>query len=191
MQLNYKFQKEGIFFMLKTLAKHIKEYKLPSIVTPIFMIGEVIMEMIIPLMMASIVNDGIEAGNTAHVYKVGILMIIATLFSLLFGIGGGKYSAKASIGFGKNLRKAMFEKIQTYSFANIDKFSTSSLVTRLTTDVTNMKNSYQMLLRMCMRAPACLIIAMIMSFSINAKLASIYLVAVIFLVVILFMFSKM
>ena len=167
--------------MLKTLAKHIKEYKLPSMVTPIFMSGEVIMEMIIPLMMASIVNDGIEAGNTTHVYKVGILMIVATLFSLLFGIGGGKYSAKASIGFGKNLRKAMFEKIQTYSFANIDKFSTSSLITRLTTDVTNIQNSYQMLLRMCMRAPACLIIAMVMSFTINPKLASIYLVAIIFL----------
>ena len=167
--------------MIKTLAKHIKEYTLPSILTPLFMIGEVIMEMIIPLMMASIVNKGIEAGNTAHVYKIGLLMIAATLLSLVFGICGGKYSAKASMGFGKNLRKAMFEKIQTYSFANIDKFSTPSLVTRLTTDITNMQNSYQMLLRMCMRSPACLIIAMIMSYTINPKLATIYLVAIIFL----------
>ena len=167
--------------MIKTLAKHIKEYTLPSILTPLFMIGEVIMEMIIPLMMASIVNKGIEAGNTAHVYKMGLLMIAATLLSLVFGICGGKYSAKASMGFGKNLRKAMFEKIQTYSFANIDKFSTPSLVTRLTTDITNMQNSYQMLLRMCMRSPACLIIAMIMSYTINPKLATIYLVAIIFL----------
>jgi ATP-binding cassette subfamily B protein len=167
--------------MIKTLAKHIKEYTLPSILTPIFMIGEVIMEMIIPLMMASIVNDGIEKGNTKHIYIMGALMVVATLISLLFGISGAKYGAKASMGFGKNLRRAMFEKIQTYSFANIDKFSTSSLITRLTTDVSNIQNAYQMLLRMCMRAPACLIIAMIMSFSINAKLASIYLVAVIFL----------
>ena len=167
--------------MIKTLAKHIKEYTLPSILTPIFMIGEVIMEMIIPLMMASIVNDGIEKGNTKHIYIMGALMVVATLISLLFGISGAKYGAKASMGFGKNLRRAMFEKIQTYSFANIDKFSTSSLITRLTTDVSNIQMAYQMLLRMCMRAPACLIIAMIMSFSINAKLASIYLVAVIFL----------
>ena len=125
--------------MIKTLAKHIKEYTLPSILTPIFMIGEVIMEMIIPLMMASIVNDGIEKGNTKHIYIMGALMVVATLISLLFGISGAKYGAKASMGFGKNLRRAMFEKIQTYSFANIDKFSTSSLITRLTTDVSNIQ----------------------------------------------------
>ena len=175
--------------MIKTLAKHIREYTLPSILTPICMVGEVIMEMIIPLMMASIVNDGIEKGNTKHIYIMGALMIVATLVSLLFGISGAKYGAKASMGFGKNLRKGMFEKIQTYSFANIDKFSTSSLVTRLTTDVTNIQNAYQMLLRMCMRAPACLVIAMVMSFSINAKLASIYLIAVILLGIALYFIS--
>jgi len=167
--------------MLKTLAAEIKEYKLPSILTPLCMIGEVVMEMIIPLMMASIVDEGVEKGNTNHIYIMGTYMIIATLFSLFFGIAGAKFASKASMGFGKNLRKAMFAKIQTYSFANIDKFSTPSLVTRLTTDVTNMQNSYQMLLRMCMRAPACLVIAMIMSFTINVRLACIYLVAVILL----------
>ena len=176
--------------MLKTLARQIKEYKLPSIITPLFMIGEVIMEMIIPLMMASIVDDGIEKGDTKHIYTMGAIMIAATLLSLLFGIGGAKYSSKASMGFGKNLRKAMFEKIQTYSFANIDKFSTPSLVTRLTTDVTNMQNAYQMILRMCMRSPSALICAMILSFSINKKLASVYLVAVIFLGIILLLISK-
>ena len=167
--------------MLKTLVAEIKEYKRPSILTPLFMIGEVIMEMIIPLMMASIVNEGIEKGNTKHIYIMGALMIIATLISLWFGICGAKYGAQAAMGFGKNLRKAMFEKIQTYSFANIDKFSTPSLVTRLTTDVTNIQNSYQMILRMCMRSPACLICAMVMSFTISPKLASIYLVAVLLL----------
>lgn len=167
--------------MLKTLAAEIKEYKLPSIITPLFMIGEVVMEMIIPLMMASIVNDGINQGDSQHIYTMGALMIAATLISLFFGISGAKYGAKAAMGFGKNLRKAMFERIQTYSFANIDRFSTPSLVTRLTTDVTNIQNSYQMLLRMCMRSPASLICAMVMSFSISPKLASIYLVAVILL----------
>ncbi len=176
--------------MLKTLAAQIKEYKFPSIITPIFMIGEVIMEMIIPLMMASIVNDGIEKGNTQHIYTMGALMIIATLISLWFGICGAKYGAKAAMGFGKNLRKAMFEKIQDYSFANIDKFSTPSLVTRLTTDVTNMQNSYQMLLRMCMRSPASLIIAMVMSFIISPQLACIYLVAVIVLGIALVLISS-
>lgn len=176
--------------MLKTLARHIKEYTLPSILTPLFMIGEVIMEMIIPLMMASIVNEGIEKGNSTHIYVVGALMIIATLISLMFGIGGAKYGAKAAMGFGKNLRKAMFEKIQTYSFANIDKFSTSSLITRLTTDVTSIQNSYQMLLRICMRSPASLICAMVLSFTINPQLASIYLVAVIFLGIALVLISS-
>ena len=167
--------------MLKTLAREIKEYIRPSILTPLFMIGEVIMEMIIPLMMASIVNEGIEGGNTKHIYVMGALMIVATLISLFFGIAGAKYGAQAAMGFGKNLRKAMFAKIQTYSFANIDKFSTPSLVTRLTTDVTNIQNSYQMLLRMCMRSPSSLICAMIMAFTISPQLASIYLIAVIIL----------
>lgn len=167
--------------MLKTLGAQIKEYKKPSILTPICMIGEVIMEMIIPLLMASIIDDGVNAGDMNHIYKIGALMIVAALFSLAFGIGGGVFGAQASTGFAKNLRKAMYENIQTFSFANIDKFSTSGLVTRLTTDVTNLQNAYQMILRMCMRAPISLICAMIMSFYISPRLASIYLIAVLIL----------
>lgn len=167
--------------MLKTLGSHVKEYTKASIATPVFMILEVIMETIIPLLMASIVNEGVEKGDTHHIYITGIWMIIAALFSLFCGCMGAKFGAKASMGLGKNLRKAMFSHIQTYSFANIDKFSTAGLVTRLTTDVTNIQNAYQMILRMAMRAPASIICAMVMSFFVSPKLASIYLLAVIFL----------
>ena len=167
--------------MIKTLAAQIKEFKKDSILTPCFMILEVVMEMIIPLMMASIIDDGVEAGDMHHIYMVGIAMVIAAGIGLFAGVMGGKYGARASAGFARNLRQAMYDNIQTFSFANLDKFSTAGLVTRLTTDVTNIQNAYQMLLRMCMRAPASLIIAMIMAFSINARLASIYLVAVVVL----------
>lgn len=167
--------------MLKTLGSHIKEYKKVSIITPILMIGEVLMETIIPLLMASIVDDGIKKGDTTHIYVTGAIMVVMALFSLAFGVGGAKYGSMAAMGFGKNLRKAMFENIQTFSFANIDKFSTSSLITRITTDVSNIQMSYQMLLRICMRAPASMICAMVMSFFISPQLATIYLVAVIVL----------
>lgn len=167
--------------MIKTLAAHIKEYKASSIATPIFMILEVVMETLIPLLMASIIDDGVEAGNLRHIYVTGTVMVLIAALGLLFGFLGGKYGAKASTGFARNLRKAMYENIQTFSFSNIDKFSTAGLVTRLTTDVTNVQNAYQMILRMFMRAPFSLICAMIMAFVINAKLASVYLIAVIFL----------
>ena len=167
--------------MIKTLAAQIKEFKKDSILTPCFMILEVIMEMVIPLMMAFIIDDGVEAGDIHHIYMVGIAMVIAACIGLFAGVMGGKYGARASAGFARNLRQAMYDNIQTFSFSNLDKFSTAGLVTRLTTDVTNLQNAYQMLLRMCMRAPASLIIAMIMAFSINARLASIYLVAVVVL----------
>ena len=167
--------------MIKTLAGQVKEFKKDSIITPIFMILEVIMEMIIPLLMSSIIDDGVEKGDIHHIYIIGIWMVVAAGIGLFAGIMGGKYGARASTGFARNLRQAMFENIQTFSFSNIDKFSTPSLVTRMTTDVTNLQNSYQMLLRMCVRAPFSLICAMIMSFSVNVKLASIYLVAVIIL----------
>lgn len=167
--------------MLKVLGAQIKEFKKDSILTPVFMILEVIMEMIIPLLMASIIDDGVNAENMEHIYKVGFCMLIAALIGLWAGIMGAKYGARASTGFARNLRQAMFENIQNYSFSNIDKYSTSSLITRLTTDVTNMQNSYQMILRMAMRAPASMIIAMIMAFAINARLASVYLIAVVFL----------
>ena len=167
--------------MLKVLGAQINEFKKDSIMTPVFMILEVIMEMIIPLLMASIIDDGVNAGNMNHIYKVGAYMVVAAIIGLWAGMMGAKYGARASTGFARNLRKAMFENIQTFSFSNIDKYSTSSLITRLTTDVTNLQNAYQMLIRMAMRAPASMIIAMIMAFSINAKLASTYLIAVIFL----------
>lgn len=167
--------------MIKSLAKHIHGFKKDSILTPVFMLLEVAMEMIIPLMMASIIDDGVEAGNIGHIYAMGIWMVVAACVSLTAGVLGGKFGAKASTGFARNLRKAMYDNIQTFSFSNIDKFSTAGLVTRLTTDVTNMQNAYQMILRMCTRAPASLICAMAMSFFINAKLACIYLVAVIVL----------
>lgn len=167
--------------MLKTLAAQVKEFKKDSFLTPLFMILEVIMEMIIPLLMASIIDDGVEKGDIQHIYMVGACMVVIAAIGLFAGIMGGKYGAKASTGFARNLRKAMYDNIQTFSFASIDKYSTAGLITRLTTDVTNLQNAYQMILRMFTRAPASLICAMVMAFMINAKLASIYLVAVIFL----------
>ena len=170
--------------MLKTLGAQIKEYKRDSLLTPVFMILEVILETIIPFMMASIIDDGVEAGDMKHICIMGVCMLLTAAASLWAGVMGGKYGASASTGFAKNLRKAMYANIQTFSFSNIDKFSTSGLVTRLTTDVTNIQNSYQMVLRMCMRAPATLICAMAMSFYVNPKIATIYLAAVILLTVI-------
>ena len=167
--------------MLKTLGAQIKEFKKDSFLTPVFMILEVLMETVIPLMMASIIDNGVEKGDIHHIYVMGGLMILTAFVSLFAGVMGGKYGARASTGFARNLRKTMYENIQTFSFSNIDKFSTAGLVTRLTTDVTNLQNAYQMLLRMCVRAPFSLICAMIMAFFINAKLACIYLIAVIIL----------
>lgn len=167
--------------MLKTLGAHIKEFKKDSLLTPVFMILEVIMEMIIPLMMASIIDNGVEAGNLPHIYLMGGCMVVVAFISLFAGFTGGKYGAKASTGFAHNLRKAMYENIQSFSFSNIDKFSTAGLVTRLTTDVTNIQNAYQMLLRMCVRSPISLICAMCMAFFISPKLATVYLIAVIVL----------
>ena len=161
--------------MLKTLGAQVKEFKLPSILTPMFMILEVIMEMVVPLLMASIIDNGVEKGDIRHICLVGAVMILAALVGLFAGIMGGKYGARASAGFARNLRKAMYENIQTYSFSNIDKYSTAGLITRLTTDVTNLQNAYQMILRMCVRAPLMLVVAMSMTFMINAKLAMIFL----------------
>ncbi len=176
--------------MLKILAAQIREYKADSIKTPFYMILEVLMETAIPLMMASIVDDGVEAGNMAHIYKTGLLMVAAASVGLFAGIMGGKYGARASAGFARNLRNAMYDNIQTFSFSNIDKFSTAGLVTRMTTDVTNMQNAYQMILRMCMRAPASLICALLMALWINPEIAGIYLLAVFFLGGILFLISR-
>ena len=167
--------------MLKTLLAQVREFKKASFLTPFFMILEVLFETLIPLSMASIIDKGVEAGNIGHIYRMGAVMVVLALCGLWSGVMGGKYGALASTGFARNLRKAMYTNIQTFSFSNIDKYSTAGLITRLTTDVTNLQNAYQMILRMCTRAPASLICAMVMAFLINAKLASIYLVAVIFL----------
>ena len=177
--------------MIRTLAKHIKGYTAASIITPISMICEVAMEMLIPYLVSSLVDDGIEKGDMRHILIVGGLMLVAAVLGLIFGLMGGKFGAKASTGFAKNLREAMYNNIQTFSFSNIDKFSTAGLVTRLTTDVSNVQMAYQMLLRMCMRAPASLIVAMAISFSINQKIAMIYLIVVIILAVVLAIIIKL
>ena len=176
--------------MLKTLGTQIKEYKWASIATPVFMLLEVAVDTIIPLLMASIIDNGVNKGDTRHIYIMGVWMIVAALFGLLTGCLGAKYGAKAAMGFGKNLRAAMFRNIQTFSFANIDRFSSASLVTRMTTDVTNIQNAYMMMLRMAMRAPASIICAMAMSFFISPRLATIYLIAVIVLGALLLFISK-
>lgn len=167
--------------MLKTLASQVKEFKKDSILTPVFMILEVLFETLIPLLMASIIDKGVETGDIHHIYKVGAMMGVLALCGLWAGVMGGKYASRASTGFARNLRKAMYDNIQNFSFANIDKYSTAGLITRLTTDVTNLQNAYQMLLRMFTRAPASLLCAMVMAFTIHAELASIYLIAVLIL----------
>ena len=177
--------------MIQTLAAQIKEYKKVSILTPICMVLEVLMETIIPLLMASIIDDGVNKGDMNHIVGVGLWMVLTAALSLTAGVLGGVFGAKASTGFARNLRKGMFENIQTFSFANIDKYSVAGLVTRLTTDVTNLQNAYQMVLRMSFRAPATLICAMAMAFVINARLAMIYLVAVVVLgSILIFIMSK-
>lgn len=172
--------------MLKTLAKQVKEFKKDSILTPIFMIFEVIFETIIPFLMGRTI-DIIQSENPDmnQIYINGAFMLLLAAGGLWAGIMGGKYGARASAGFARNLRKGMYENMQTFSFANIDKFSTAGLVTRMTTDVTNMQNAYQMLLRMCMRAPSSMIIAMAFAFGINARLASVYLIAVVILAIVI------
>lgn len=172
--------------MLKTLGRQIGVYKKESILTPAAMLFEVLFEMIIPLLMGSIIDDGVKKGDMRHILFAGMIMVFCAGLGLIAGILGAVYGSKAATGFAKNLRKAMYDNIQTFSFSNIDKFSTSGLITRLTTDVTNIQNAYQMILRMCMRAPASLLCAMVMAFYVNARIASIYLIAVIILGVILF-----
>ena len=166
---------------VKRILKEVKEYKASSIATPIWMLIEVVSETTIPFLMASIIDKGVNAGDMNHILKIGALMILAVAIGFLGGVLGGVYGAKASTGLAKNLRESMFSRIQTFSFSNIDKFSTAGLVTRLTTDVTNVQNAYQMILRLAMRAPASMICALVMAFMINGRLASIYLIALIIL----------
>jgi len=160
--------------MIKELAKYIKQYKKDSILTPIFVIGEVVMEVVIPFLMAKIIDVGIQNSDLNYIFKIGIVLVVSAFLSLTFGMLSGRYAAKASAGFAKNLRQGMFYNIQNYSFTNIDKFSTSSLVTRLTTDVTNVQQAFQMIIRILVRAPIMLIFAFFMVFSINTTLAWIF-----------------
>ncbi len=172
--------------MLKKLASYIKEYKRDSILTPIFVVLEVVMEVIIPLLMANIIDVGIQNGDIHYILKMGVLLIISAILSLTFGMLSGRFAAKASSGYAKNLRKAMFHKVQDYSFENIDKFSTSSLVTRMTTDVTNVQMAFQMIIRILVRGPIMLIFALLMVMSISLKLSAIFFVAIPVLGAILF-----
>ncbi len=171
---------------IKRILREVKEFKVAAIITPLFMLLEVLCETLIPFLMASIIDDGVEAGNMQHIFVVGLLMIAVAGVGLFGGIAGGVFGAKASTGLARNLRESMFNHIQTFSFSNIDRFSTAGLVTRLTTDVTNVQNSFQMCLRMAMRAPASLVCALVMAFSINAKISMVYLIAVLLLAVVLF-----
>lgn len=169
--------------MIHTLTSQIRQYKRDSFLAPLFTMLESVMELTIPLMMASIIDDGINTGEMSTVYRVGAMMLVAAALCLLFGILAGKFAANAATGFSCNLRDAMFANIQRFSFSNIDKYSTAGLVTRLTTDVTNVQNAYQMVLRMCVRAPVMMICALFMAFSINNRISMVFVVAIIFLAI--------
>ena len=171
--------------MLKTLMKQIKEYKKDSLLTRLFAALEVFMEILIPLLMASLIDKGIQARNMSQVYKYGVFMFIIAIATLSLGFLAGNHAAKASTGFAANVREAMYINIQTFSFSNIDKYSTAGLVTRLTTDVTNVQMAYQMIIRMCIRAPLSLICALSMALMISPSLSTIFIVAIIFLVIVL------
>lgn len=176
--------------MIKKLMKSIREYKTPSLLAPFFVALEVVLEVIIPLLMANLIDDGIYQGEMNLVYKIGIELIICAVLSLIFGMLSGMFAAKASSGFAKNLRKDLYYKVQDFSFTNIDKFSTSSLITRLTTDVTNVQMAYQMIIRIAVRAPLMLIISLFFAFSINKNLSLIFLIVVPILGIGLYVISK-
>ncbi|MDY3762522.1 MAG: ABC transporter ATP-binding protein, partial [Candidatus Ventricola sp.] len=175
----------------KRLAGHIGQYRRDALLSPLCTIGCVILEILIPYMTASIIDDGIAAGNMAHVVKIGLLMAAMALLAMGFGVKANQFSARASTGFACNLRQAMFENIQRFSFSNIDKFSTAGLVTRLTTDVTNVQNAFQMILMVCTRAPVTLIVALMMALSINARLSMVFLCVMLVLGVALFILIPM
>ena len=164
--------------MVKRLLKSVREYKRDSFLAPFFVALEVILEVVIPLLMAQLIDDGIYSGEMNMVYKIGLELIICAALSLFFGMLSGMFAAKASAGFAKNLREDLYFKVQDFSFANIDKFSTSSLVTRLTTDVTNVQNAYQMVIRIAVRAPLMLLISLGFAFSINSQLALVFLLLI-------------
>ena len=171
--------------MIKKLASHLGEYKRAALLTPMFSALEAVMDILLPTIMAFIIDLGIEKGDMNAIVKYGLLTFAVAAIALLLGVLAGKYAAEASTGFAGNLRDAMYENIQHYSFSNIDKFSTAGLVTRMTTDVTNLQNAFQMMERMCVRAPVHLVFALIMAFSIGGPLALIFVVAIAFLLAVL------
>ena len=171
--------------MIKKLVSHLGEYKAASIKTPLFAALEAIMDVLLPTIMAFIIDQGIEKGDMNAIIRYGLLTFLVAAIALVLGVLAGKYAAEASTGFAGNLRDAMYENIQHYSFSNIDKFSTAGLVTRMTTDVTNVQNAFQMILRMCVRAPVHLVFAMFMAVVIGGPLSLVFVVAVVFLVAVL------
>lgn len=170
--------KKGGFGMVRKLLRSVREYKTSSLLAPLFVTCEVILEVIIPMLMANLIDFGIEAGNMQYILKMGLALVICCIVSLTFGALSGKYAAVASAGFAKNLREDMYNKVQEYSFSNIDKFSTASIVTRLTTDITNIQNAYMMSIRVAVRCPIMLIFALFMAFQINSHLAPIFVIAI-------------
>mgnify|MGYP002728247398 FL=1 len=172
--------------MVRKLLRSVREYKKHSILAPVFVIFEVIMEVVIPLLMANLIDFGIDDGNLEYIVKMGVVLVVFALISLIFGILSGRSAAIASAGFAKNLRKDMYYKVQNFSFSNIDKFSTASIVTRLTTDVTNVQNAYMMIIRVAVRAPIMLICALVLAFNVNSSMALIFLCIVPILAVGLF-----
>ena len=175
---------------MRTVLRYVKNYKKDSFLTILFTVLEVFMEVLLPFVTSYIIDKGIEAGNINNVYKFGGLMLVMAALSLAFGALGGKYVASASSGFAANLRKGIYDKVQTFSFANIDRFSTPSLVTRMTTDITNIQNAYMMTLRIATRAPLTLLFSMIMCFFINAKISAVFLCAIVLLGVVLIIIVK-
>ncbi len=168
--------------MLKTILSYVGKYKKQAILSPITIMGEVLMEVLIPYVMANIINNGINKGDIGYVVKMGGLMVLMAIVSLFFGAMAGRLSAVAAVGFAKNLRGALFRKVQSFSFSNVDKFSTASLTTRLTTDVTNTQVAFMMFIRMAFRAPIMLVFALIMAIKMNSSLSLVF-VAVIPLII--------
>lgn len=175
---------------MRTVLRYVKNYKKDSFLTILFTVLEVFMEVLLPFVTSYIIDKGIEAGNINNVYKFGGLMLVMAALSLVFGALGGKYVASASSGFAANLRKGIYDKVQTFSFANIDRFSTPSLVTRMTTDITNIQNAYMMTLRIATRAPLTLLFSLIMCFFINVKISAVFLCAIVLLGVVLIIIVK-
>ena len=178
LRTEYAFEQKGGFGMVRKLLRSVREYKTSSLLAPLFVTCEVILEVIIPMLMANLIDFGIEAGNMQYILKMGLALVICCIVSLTFGALSGKYAAVASAGFAKNLREDMYNKVQEYSFSNIDKFSTASIVTRLTTDITNIQNAYMMSIRVAVRCPIMLIFALFMAFQINSHLAPIFVIAI-------------